>query len=109
MEIHATSPASVHQRPLHLYTRLAQKRLAGVELDVEHLEVREFRRSVELLENRPLFGASRAPGCLNENQDRLAPLLRRVECSLLVGQDSRGGVHRAERSDTHAQWQGPPR
>ena len=59
-------------------------------------------RSVELLENRPLFGASRAPGCLNENQDRFAALLRRVECSLLVGQDSRG-VHRAERSDTHAQ------
>src|SRR5208282_1119961 len=90
------------QGALHLHTQLAQKRLAGIEIDVEHLEVREFRRSVELLENRSLSGASRAPGCLNEDQDRFAALLRRVECSLLVGQDGRG-VRRAERSDTHAQ------
>lgn len=72
------------QRALHLYTQLPQKWLAGVEIDVEDLEMGKFRHGVELLENWPLLRAGGTPGRFDEDEDRLAALLRGLEGSLLI-------------------------
>jgi hypothetical protein len=93
------------QGALRLHAQLSQKRLAGIKIDVEDLEMRKFRRGVELLENRPLFRAGRAPRRFNEDKDRVAALLCRFEGGLLIRLDGRG-VRDTVRTDTCCQDKG---
>ena len=93
------------QGALRLHAQLSQKRLAGIKIDVEYLEMRKFRRGVELLENRPLFRAGRAPRRFNEDKGWVAALLRRFEGGLLIRLDGRG-VRDAVRTDTRCQEKG---
>jgi hypothetical protein len=93
------------QGALHPHAQLPQKWLAGVEINIEDLEMRKLRRALELLENRPLFRAGRAPRRLNEDKDWVAALLRRFEGGLLIRLDGRG-VRDAVRTDIRYQDKG---
>jgi hypothetical protein len=93
------------QGALHLHAQLPQKWLAGVQINVKDLEMCKLRRAVELLENRPLFRAGRAPRRLDEDKDRVAALLRRFEGGLLIRLDGRG-VRDAVCTDTRCQDKG---
>ena len=92
------------QGALHLHPQLPQKWLAGIEIDVEDLKMREFRHGVEVLENWPLLRASGTPGRFDKNQDRLAALLRGFEGGLLVRLNG-GGLRWAKCADGHCDAQ----